>query len=152
MSSENSEQVAPTAAPRDLQTTHRLRPWARAATVAVVLYWLAMFAGTHDPHPPAMPTEHFDKVLHCTGFGGLAVLIAAAWSLRKPMTFMQYLVVISGIAVYAALDEITQMLVPNRSCEFLDWCADVTGGVLGLVFAAIVMHLLRRHWSARTAR
>jgi len=114
----------------------------------MVLYWLTMFAGTHDPHPPSLPSEHFDKVLHFTGFGGLAVLIAIAWSLRKPMTFMQYLVVVSGIAVYAALDEITQMLVPNRSCEFLDWCADMSGTVVGLAFAAILLHFLRRRWPA----
>ena len=37
------------------------------------------------------------------------------------------------IAVYGALDEIHQIFITNRSCEFLDWVADIIGGLLGTV-------------------
>jgi len=124
---------------------NRTNRWSRAAWILLVLYWLAMFAGSHDPDPPTLPSENFDKFLHFTGFGLLAVLLSIAWSLRSPMTLARYLTVICVIAAYGAFDELTQWFIATRSCDFFDWCADVTGAIVGAISASIVIRAWRRY-------
>jgi len=40
--------------------------------------------------------------------------------------------------IYAASDEIHQYFVPGRSCDFLDWLADILGLALGITIIYIM--------------
>jgi VanZ family protein len=109
---------------------NRLKTWALAL---LVVYWLALFAGTHVPRAPheLLPKNVSDKLLHFTAYGGLALLVCLNWSLRRPFTWRHGLIVLALMAGFGALDEVTQIPV-GRDCDIVDWTADVTGAILGV--------------------
>ena len=93
-----------------------------------------------------LPFEVWDKTLHAVAFaiGGIALGVALRgttdWTWRK--------IAISGwliIAVFAALDELHQLLVPKRSgADFGDWLADAIGTAIGLWIASLIYARLAR--------
>jgi VanZ family protein len=108
----------------------RLKTWALAL---LVVYWLALFVGTHMPRGPQelLPKNVSDKLLHFTAYGGLAFLLCLNGSLRRPLGWRQFAIVLALLAGFGAFDEITQIPV-GRDCDILDWIADVTGATLGI--------------------
>jgi VanZ family protein len=105
--------------------------WTRILTVGTALYWLAMFVGTHVPHPPhALESDGADKWMHFGAYLGLVVLLSAVLTVRRPANAFLIIKIVALVAVVGAFDEITQPLV-GRDCELLDWVADVTGALLG---------------------
>jgi VanZ family protein len=93
-------------------------------------YWLALFAGTHWPKLPGIDVPGRDKTLHAVAFAILTgllliVLTRRAWLARGgPIA----LAAVAIVAVYAAVDERTQPYA-GRTCNFLDWVADLVGAV-----------------------
>ncbi len=95
-------------------------------------YWGLIFTLTHIPNPPKLHVSWFDKVEHAAAYGGLALLLSAVvWRMTRSMS-MTAGIVLGLVAGYGAIDELTQMLVPNRSADYRDWIADVVGGLLGV--------------------
>jgi VanZ family protein len=124
-------------------------PWRTWGRAALILYWLALFAGTHIPRLPhvVLFSTFADKVLHFAGYLGLAYIACIAWALHRPVDRSlgrsQFAIILAIIAVYGSFDELTQPLV-GRTCELGDWIADVTGGMFGLICFVFSMMLLRR--------
>ena len=115
------------------------------ALALLVVYWLALVAGTHVPRAPnvLLPKNVSDKLLHLTAYGGLAFLICLNWSLRRPFTWRQGAIVLALLAGFGALDEVTQIPV-GRDCDILDWTADIAGATAGVglfLLAASVFRL-----------
>ena len=116
----------------------RLR-WLAVAVVAV--YWGAMFAGTHleisffsGPELPAVPG---DKVMHFVAYAGLAFLWLVAAACFGRVTWVMYLLVMAGAAIYGAVDEISQSMV-GRDMDIADWRFDVLGAAIGsIAFACL---------------
>lgn len=115
---------------------------ARLVKPLMLLYWLAMFAGTHWPRAPQVGLGITDKALHFAAFCGLAFLLSAARSISRTMTLGTYACIFGVLAVYGALDEISQIPV-GRDCEWLDFRADLVGTAVGLAVFALA-HLLAR--------
>ncbi len=113
---------------------------ARIVIAILVLYWLAMFAGTHSPRAPETAMQVNDKFLHFSGYCGLAFLLVCWWraarrtATQRPIRILFTVVAIA--AVYGALDEITQIPV-GRDCSFYDWLADVSGAFTGALLATL---------------
>ena len=40
---------------------------------------------------------------------------------------------------YGILDEVHQLLIPGRSCELLDFLADILGSVIGVIVLKILI-------------
>ena len=120
---------------------NRLKTWALAL---LVLYWLALFVGTHVPRGPheLLPKNVSDKLLHLTAYGGLAFLICLNWSLRRPLGWRQGAIVLALLAGFGALDEVTQIPV-GRDCDLFDWTADVTGATAGVGLFLLAASLFR---------
>jgi VanZ family protein len=120
--------------------------WSRLLTVVTALYWLAMFTGTHMPHPPRITESGgADKWMHFGAYLGLAMLVSAVLVARRGASGTLAISIIKIVAVLAAVgafDEISQPLV-GRDCEFLDWCADVAGALVGSS-AVLGLALMRR--------
>jgi VanZ family protein len=98
------------------------------------MYWIALVIGTHLP-PAAvkLPHDQSDKLWHFGGYLGLAFLLAAAWQASSGRLNGRHLRLLWGaIAVFAALDEVTQLLV-GRDASVGDWLADVLGAAIGLI-------------------
>jgi VanZ family protein len=41
------------------------------------------------------------------------------------------------------LDEVHQLLIPGRSCELLDFLADMVGGILGMVVVRLLIRFYK---------
>jgi len=107
--------------------------------IPLVLYWILLFIATTIP-APALPDilDFSDKVKHFGAYLGFAVLLALTFHFQeKYKVLAKYFLIAAIIAImlYGAADEIHQIFIPNRMCEFLDWVADVAGGSIGAFFA-----------------
>jgi VanZ family protein len=116
-----------------------------AVVVAItVVYWLAMFVGTHVPITPK-PQQHghsLDKVAHLAAFAGLAVLLCTAGTLHGISTRGLCFGVLALVGAYGLVDEMTQRLVPQRTADIRDWVADMLGAGLGLAVFAVLRPLI----------
>ena len=114
--------------------------------IALGLFWLALFTGTHLPpttHIPMQPNWG-DKALHFSAYLLLALLLATVWELAGGVLTMRHLVFAwLAILAYGAFDELSQMLV-GRDCEFFDWIADATGAAIGLTIFVVLRSLFTR--------
>jgi VanZ family protein len=124
--------------------------WAWAASVALAVYVAALVVGTHLPRQFAPDLRHgADRVLHALAYGGFALLAAAALSAWRPVRPAGYLALSIGLALFAVIDELSQIPVPGRTCDPWDVAADVTGAVIGLaLFAALAAWRQRRNRNA----
>lgn len=88
-------------------------------------------------------TEHMvRKFAHFTEFAGLGFLINTAlyYSIDKKKLPL-------GIAIgsaYAGTDEIHQIFVDGRSCQFTDWALDTAGIVTGAIIFLILNLIIRK--------
>lgn len=88
-------------------------------------------------------TEHMvRKFAHFTEFAGLGFLINTAlyYSIDKQKLLL-------GIAIgsaYAGTDEIHQIFVDGRSCQFTDWALDTAGIVTGAIIFLILNLIIRK--------
>ena len=126
---------------------------ARWVTIILVVYWLAMFVGTHIPTSlPQLPGSNLDKVVHFLAYSGLALLIALNWQIHGGhLGIRHYVLVWILLAAYAALDEWTQLPV-GRDGNPYDWLADITGSAAGLaIFHAIRPWLFGRQQHSSVA-
>ncbi len=72
-----------------------------------------------------------DKVAHFGVYGILGWLVGRA--MLVPRTHRMILIALVGLASFGALDELHQLLVPNRETTLADWLADLIGASLGLL-------------------
>ena len=86
------------------------------------------------------------KSAHLLEFTGLCVLFNLALLQTKKTKMPILSVVITSL--YAITDEVHQLFVDGRSCEFRDWAIDSCGAILGsigfLVLFSIITRLLSR--------
>jgi VanZ family protein len=111
-----------------------LTSWPRKLAAAIlIVYWIALVAGTHVPHPPQLifPRAITDKWLHLMAYAGLAFLLSLNWAMRRPWAWWHALALLGALAAFGAADEITQIPV-GRDCDPIDWVADMVGATAGL--------------------
>ena len=107
----------------------------RLLSIVVII---GMFVGTHLPPFGPQGISHMDKMMHFSAYLILTTSLLASWELSSGLLqpnhyFMVWLMVI----LYGLFDEITQIPF-GRQCDGLDWLADMTGTVAGLiVFRAV---------------
>ena len=102
------------------------------------IVFLSSLTGTEVEQ--VMPFPVWDKLLHTFAFavGGVVLGIALRgttdWTRRKLATFGWIVLVL-----FAAADEIHQLMVPHRSgADVGDWTADAIGSAIGLAIAALL--------------
>ena len=100
-------------------------------------YWCLLFTATHWPRLN-VPLRGGDKFAHGAGYFGLALAVLAVVFCFVRPRWPHFLAIFVALACYGALDEATQLLVPGRSADVLDWLADLGGAAMGIV-AGILM-------------
>jgi VanZ family protein len=109
---------------------------AAISQILLASFVVVLLAATHLPlSSRLMPAEelNIDKVFHFAAYAILAGLIATAWQLSSGILTARHLRwVWCAVAIFGALDELTQMAV-NRDCSIWDWSADATGAALGIL-------------------
>jgi VanZ family protein len=109
--------------------------------VAVAVYWTTLLIATHVPVPGSTDSiPGADKAAHFVGYGVLGLLVTLWIALRRRLRVHHLLLIIVGLAAYAALDELLQVPV-GRTCDLADWMWDVIGSCVGALLIALVSRL-----------
>jgi VanZ family protein len=130
-----------------MEPTHALpkkySPWCWAAHLVLAGYWLMLFGATHYPRvalPTAVP--YVDKVAHFVAYGLLSLFYFTAANVRHSLRKADFVRGWLVLASYGVADELLQIPV-GRSCELLDWVADISGALVGLALFAGLVSLRR---------
>ncbi len=120
--------------------------YSKQVKALLVSYWLAIFVMTHLPGPvlPDGPVGA-DKLVHAGAYWLLAVLMAARRWVAGSYRGRDWITLMAVIVVYAAFDELTQMIpVIHRHADWWDGVADVAGAMTGLaMFYGLSRHCRR---------
>lgn len=113
--------------------------------IPLIVYWISLFILTTIPvdNVPRL-FENQDKYEHFVAYCGLAILLSLALYFQKKSKLISskaFLVALLFILAYGAVDELHQIFVPGRYCDFYDWLADSSGGILGI---GIVITFIRK--------
>ena len=121
----------------------------RAVFLVLVLYWSAMFVGTHRTSTPESSPMMNDKALHFGAYCGLSFLFC--WTFLPSRGWKGPLGVMAVIATYGCADEWTQLFVPTRSADVADWLADIVGGLVGLAIYLVIASWTRERAVRRSS-
>ena len=80
------------------------------------------------------------KSAHCLEFTGLALLINFAMLFTRGKRSILLSTLFASL--YGVTDEIHQIFVEGRSCEFRDWAIDTFGALLGALGFIILMYII----------
>lgn len=96
--------------------------------VLLGVYWLALLTATHWPKVPGIDVPGKDKTLHAVAYAFLTGLLLSALTRQARLArgWPIALAAVTIVAVYGALDERTQPWT-GRTCDLLDWTADMVG-------------------------
>ena len=113
----------------------------RMAVVVLAAYWMAIFIGTHLPAVLDISPGVNDKFKHFSAFFLLGTLMCYVTTSRR--WFRRFMTIGLVGMVYAAVDELTQSLVPGRYPDSFDFLADSAG-----LWSAIGIYVIAR-WGAK---
>ena len=119
-------------------------PVQRGLDLLAAAYTCLLVYATHHPRPGELigPKAPGDKTLHVVAYTLLGGVVAAAVASRGRWTWRSAAALLVALALFAAVDEITQPLF-GRFADILDWAFDELGLVVG-IGAVTVATLLRR--------
>lgn len=83
------------------------------------------------------------KLAHSTEYAVLGILLIGVFYLPDKK-FVSYLLAYIFSVIYAATDEYHQLFVPGRSGEVKDVMIDGFGAICGILFVAIIIHIINR--------
>lgn len=81
------------------------------------------------------------KSAHFMEYVGTCLMASCAWYFTKGNK--QTLLSIATVSLYAITDEVHQIFVDGRSCEFRDWCIDTAGAILGAISFIIILTIIK---------
>lgn len=114
--------------------------WLMLLALAMLLvYWGALFTGTHLPNYSTGPARYNDKMAHYVGYAGLAFLLSFVSATRRRWNGRAILLVLATASTYAMVDELSQIPIPGRSGELGDWIADFLGSISGILAFSFVL-------------
>jgi len=85
-----------------------------------------------------------DKIEHFGAYGLLSVFLYLDLFFQNRFEVLKKFPAAFAIifaSLYGLIDELHQLLVPGRSCEFLDWFAEFSGALIGVL---IIKWLLKK--------
>ena len=108
--------------------------------ISLLIYWPTLFVIAHIPIPQLVRKAGVsDKSLHFIAYLILGFLLWFAVSPDRKVTWRRaaaWLVFAVGIC-YGVIDELLQGVVAGRSCDAMDFFADVIGVLTGLIIFAV---------------
>ena len=114
-----------------------------------------IFIGTSLPSDElSTMIEIGDKLKHFLAYFILAILLGLNLHFQdkwKSVSINYLIFTFIICTTYGVLDELHQMLVPNRSAEFYDWIADLLGSSIGVILVNYSIRFLKtKHESLET--
>lgn len=108
----------------------------------LIVYWIFLFVMTSIPVesiPKLFDTQ--DKLEHFIAYFILSIFLKLSLSLQNRSIFIRSNTLIISVVIiffYASIDEIHQILIPGRYCDFYDWLFDIAGGLAGILFISYI--------------
>ena len=105
-----------------------VRRWLPSSGCAALILVGTSMPASELPQSP----DGTDKIVHFVAYGIFGALLIRAALAERPRNRPLHLAlaIIAFVAVFAALDELHQLYVPNRTADILDWLADLLGASL----------------------
>ncbi|MFA8341836.1 MAG: VanZ family protein [Rhodothermaceae bacterium] len=103
------------------------------------VYWGIIFIGTSLPGKSLKYIPQYsDKLKHFAAYLILTILLYWFYLIKNKKNDLtgkqiRFIIILTG--GYGILDELHQLLIPGRSCDVVDWLADLAGIFFGLVIA-----------------
>lgn len=113
----------------------------------LIIYWLIIFIGTSLPSDELSTIIDLgDKIKHFLAYFILAILLGFNLHFQDKwksvsINYLIYTFIICTF--YGVLDELHQILIPNRSAEFYDWVADLLGSTMGIILVYFFIKFLK---------
>ena len=88
-----------------------------------------------------------DKAKHFLAYFILASLLGLNFHFQnkwKSLSVYYLLYTFIICSFYGVFDELHQILIPNRSAEFLDWLADLLGSSTGVILVYFIIKYLKK--------
>lgn len=114
--------------------------------VPLVAYWTVLLGLTSLPGQDLPKTGINDKIEHFSAYFLLGLLLSLTLLFQnKFLKIKRYFAffTIFIIGLYAALDEIHQLFVPGRDCDFFDWTADMIGASLAILLIIFLLKIFQ---------
>ncbi len=113
--------------------------------IPLTIYWVMLFTATSLPAYNLPSLGFYDKLNHLSAYTILSLLLNLTLIYQRKSKILFEKASVASILIastYGALDEIHQMFVPGRFAELLDWIADFSGAVIGVLFISFLMKKL----------
>ena len=107
----------------------------------LIFYWIILFTLTTLPTESVPSVGVSDKVEHLLAYFVLSILLYLTLLFqRKSVLLKNYAMLFTILIVFAygIIDELHQLMIPGRSCELLDFLADMIGGIIGIIIVKIL--------------
>lgn len=104
--------------------------------ISLLFYWSALFVLAHIPIPSMVRKAGVsDKSLHFIAYLVLVFLLWFTFSPERKVNWRKAAVwwVLLMTACYGVIDELLQGVVVGRSCDAMDFVADLVGALTGLI-------------------
>jgi VanZ family protein len=114
--------------------------------IPLIIYWLILLVATSLPGKDVPDLHVSDKLEHFSGYAILTIYLTFTLLLQNKFKFIRhnaYPLTILLVALYGALDELHQIFIPGRSCDILDWTADVSAACFGVLIVFIMVKVVR---------
>ncbi len=120
----------------------------RYVYLPLAIYWITLAVITSIPLAVEKKFEHQDKLNHLFVFIGLSVLLQLTLHFQKNFEKINkkhatFTILIASL--YGALNEITQLFIPGRFGDILDFIADLIGVFIGVFMTSFFIKFSNRN-------
>jgi len=107
---------------------------------AIIIFVLCSIPGDNLPHTSMIEIPYFDKMVHFGLFFVMGILLISELKYQTNLgTLSITLIIFAIVAVYGgAIEVLQEHFFINRSGDFWDLCADITGGICSVPMYAIL--------------
>lgn len=111
----------------------------------LVLYIIAVITVSSIPSLPTLKIHtnkaeiRLDYLIHICEYGILGLLTFLAFSGKDmQLNLRKFLMITTGLVIFAVLDELHQKLIPGRSYNIFDMLSNITGILISLVLSLLI--------------
>jgi VanZ family protein len=112
----------------------------------LIFYWIILFTLTTLPAQSVPSVGVSDKLEHLLAYFVLSILLYLTLLFQKKSVLLKnYAMLFTALIVFAygIIDEVHQLMIPGRSCELLDFLADMIGGIIGIIIIKILFSFFK---------
>lgn len=114
--------------------------------IPLTIYWLILLTATSLPVNRLPIIRLSDKLNHFIAYFGLAILLnlTLIYQRKSRLLFNRAsLITIIICLFYGIVDELHQMFIPGRFADTMDWIADSSGTIFGVLVLNFLINRLK---------